>query len=209
MKYAKKSGYEQTLLGELLMRRGHVRRARIEQALRIQKTTRQRLGEVLVGRGWLSEEHLHGALRLQQRLRRALGIVSLAGLPLLGWADEGACRCVPLAGSIGLATLDEQEMREASATGLEAGSRDSGLAIVAALERERPVETAATFMRATSIQDRREPVQLPRPAATALPVAQLMENLMRLPADIGGDFVVEGMSLNVQAVTVDLRLPAH
>lgn len=208
MKYAKKSGYEQTLLGELLMRRGHVRRARIEQALRIQKTTRQRLGEVLVGRGWLSEEHLQGALRLQRRLRRALGVVSLAGLPMLGWADEGACRCVPLAGSVGLATLDEQEMREASATGLEAGSRDSDLAIVAALERERPVEAAA-FTKATFIQNRRESVQLPRPAATALPVAQLMENLMRLPAGIGGDFVVEGMSLNVQAVTVDLRLPAH
>lgn len=119
MKKPISSNYEQTLLGELLLRRGLIRRRHIEKALAIQKVTQQRLGEVLIGQGWLCERQLDRALRLQRRLRLALGIVSLASLPALSLAEVTALpQVTQAAGSptLGhLVALDEHALGAISA----------------------------------------------------------------------------------------------
>ncbi len=52
-------------VGNLLVRTGKLTEARLEQALKIQKETLQRLGHVLAHKGWVEEEALRRQLTLQ------------------------------------------------------------------------------------------------------------------------------------------------
>ena len=53
------------LLGSVLVRTGQLTDSRLQQALRIQKNTLQRLGHILVKEGMVSSDHLIDALRVQ------------------------------------------------------------------------------------------------------------------------------------------------
>ncbi len=52
-------------LGDLLIAAGAISRSQLEQALDIQKTTRERLGDVLINNGFISERQLIDALQMQ------------------------------------------------------------------------------------------------------------------------------------------------
>jgi len=53
------------LLGSVLVRTGRITESNLQQALRIQKSTLQRLGYILVKQNFISEEDLREALRIQ------------------------------------------------------------------------------------------------------------------------------------------------
>lgn len=52
-------------LGDLLMASGVITKEQLDQALDIQKQTRQRLGDVLIQNGIITEQHLIEALQIQ------------------------------------------------------------------------------------------------------------------------------------------------
>src|SRR5258705_1807925 len=62
------------LLGELLVHMGLVFQEQIDQALEIQKRTKQKLGTILIEKGWLNENALIKALfRQAQSVQKAAG----------------------------------------------------------------------------------------------------------------------------------------
>ncbi|MEQ5833572.1 pilus assembly protein PilB [Marinobacter sp. NFXS9] len=76
-------GYqEKSRLGRLLVNRGHISEAQLEQALEQQRASGALLGEVLVAAGWVSERDLSRALRQQRHYRRAAAVVAMVALPL-------------------------------------------------------------------------------------------------------------------------------
>ncbi len=74
--------HEKSRLGRLLVRRGYLSDAQLEQGLALQRETGQRLGEVLVQCGWISERELYRVLRHQSRYRHAVALVAMVSLPL-------------------------------------------------------------------------------------------------------------------------------
>jgi hypothetical protein len=53
------------LLGSVLVRTGRITQAHLDECMRLQKSTLQRLGYLLIKNGYVSEEDLHDALRVQ------------------------------------------------------------------------------------------------------------------------------------------------
>jgi hypothetical protein len=53
------------LLGSVLVRTGRITETQLQESLRIQKSTLQRLGYILIKSGFVSEQDLHDALRIQ------------------------------------------------------------------------------------------------------------------------------------------------
>lgn len=68
---------QKSRLGLLLINKGFITRAQLDQALQIQSKTDMRLGEVLVDQGWISERQLNRALKKQSRYRYAAAFAAL------------------------------------------------------------------------------------------------------------------------------------
>ena len=52
-------------IGDLLVGMGSITQSQLEEALRIQKTSKQRMGEVLIQNGYVTEEQIMEALEIQ------------------------------------------------------------------------------------------------------------------------------------------------
>lgn len=73
---------EKSRLGRLLLNRGYLSASQLEEGLRLQRETGQRLGEVFVQCGWVTERELNRVLKHQTRYRNAAALVTMVVLPL-------------------------------------------------------------------------------------------------------------------------------
>lgn len=73
---------ERSRLGRLLINRGYLSPVQLEEGLRLQGETGQRLGEVLVQAGWITERELFRVLKHQSRYRNAAALIAVVTLPL-------------------------------------------------------------------------------------------------------------------------------
>lgn len=73
---------ERSRLGRLLINRGYLSPVQLEEGLRLQEETGQRLGEVLVQAGWITERELYRVLKHQSRYRNAAALITMVALPL-------------------------------------------------------------------------------------------------------------------------------
>ena len=83
---------EKSRLGRLLINRGHLSVSQLEEGLRLQRETGQRLGEVFVQSGWVTERELNRVLKHQTRYRNAAALVTMVVLPLqpmISFASSG------------------------------------------------------------------------------------------------------------------------
>ncbi|TBW59010.1 pilus assembly protein PilB [Marinobacter halodurans] len=122
-------GYqEKSRLGRLLVNRGHISEAQLEQALAEQRTSGVLLGELLVASGWVTERELSRALRQQRHYRRAAAVVAMVTLPLqpavtLASAApekaEGAVTSGEMLDGSGFRPLTEAEMSGVSGQGAD------------------------------------------------------------------------------------------
>ena len=68
-------------LGRLLINRGYITEAQLDEALVIQASQQMMLGEVLIQKGWISEKELKRTLKHQSRYRYTAAFVALAAAP--------------------------------------------------------------------------------------------------------------------------------
>lgn len=73
---------EKSRLGRLLINRGYLTEAQLEEGLGRQRETGQRLGEVFIQSGWITEKELGRVLRHQSRYRNAAALATMVTLPL-------------------------------------------------------------------------------------------------------------------------------
>jgi hypothetical protein len=83
---------EKSRLGRLLVNRGYLSDDQLDDGLRLQRETGQRLGEVFVQSGWITERDLQRALKHQSRYRYAAALVTMVVLPfqpVISFASSG------------------------------------------------------------------------------------------------------------------------
>ena len=73
---------EKSRLGRLLVNRGYITDAQLQQALEEQRLSGDKLGVVLVRAGWLTERELDQTLRHQNRYRYAAALTAMVVAPL-------------------------------------------------------------------------------------------------------------------------------
>ncbi|MBR9869549.1 MAG: pilus assembly protein PilB [Gammaproteobacteria bacterium] len=123
---------EKSRLGRLLINRGYLTEADLEDALTLQRTSGQRLGEVLVASGRITEKDLIRVLKHQSRYRNTAALVTMMALPfqpLVSFAstttDSDEAGVLASAGQLyeghGFAPLTDDEMAAVS------GQRNIGL----------------------------------------------------------------------------------
>nr|WP_282562641.1 pilus assembly protein PilB [Marinobacter panjinensis] len=104
----------------MLINRGYLSESQLEEGLRLQHETGQRLGEVFVQSGWITERELHRVLKHQSRYRNAAALVTMAVLPfqpLVSFAagnNAGESRDLSEAGQLyersGFAPMNDNEL---------------------------------------------------------------------------------------------------
>ncbi|MDF3932636.1 hypothetical protein [Pseudomonas citronellolis] len=111
-------------LGQILVHKGLISAAQLDQAIQLQLRNGLRLGETLIAQGWISERQLKRALKKQNNLRLAATLVAaLLGPFQLASADIQ--RQPPLSsqsqqlGQRGLKPLSDSEMSDVSAQGFD------------------------------------------------------------------------------------------
>ncbi|MBL1273581.1 MAG: hypothetical protein COB25_014110 [Oceanospirillales bacterium] len=72
---------EKSRLGRLLVNRGYLSEDQVEEGLRLQRESGQRLGEVFITAGWITDRELGRVLKHQSRYRGAAAMVTMATLP--------------------------------------------------------------------------------------------------------------------------------
>lgn len=122
---------EKSRLGRLLINRGYLTEAELEDALVRQRASGERLGEVLVASGCITEKDLIRVLKHQSRYRNTAALVTMVALPfqpLVSFAsttDNDDAGAVARAGQMyeghGFAALTDDEMSSVS------GQRNIGL----------------------------------------------------------------------------------
>lgn len=77
---------EKTRLGDILLDKGLINDAQLQEAIRAQQTMHAPLGQILIDKGWLSQRQIDNALKVQSKLRNALvsSLISLSPLALVG-----------------------------------------------------------------------------------------------------------------------------
>ncbi|KMQ74255.1 hypothetical protein [Marinobacter subterrani] len=118
---------EKSRLGRLLVNRGYLSQGQVDEGLKVQQETGQRLGEVFIQAGWISEKELYRVLKHQSRYRNAAALVTMVALPLqplVSFAasnSASASQASPEAGELyqsgNLAPLTEAELAEVSGQG--------------------------------------------------------------------------------------------
>lgn len=68
-------------LGRLLVNRGYITEAQLDEALTLQATQKLMLGEVLLAQGWITEKDLQRTLKRQSRYRYTAAFVAMAAAP--------------------------------------------------------------------------------------------------------------------------------
>jgi len=72
---------EKSRLGRLLVNRGYLSEDQVEEGLRLQRESGQRLGEVFIAAGWITDRELGRVLKHQSRYRGAAALVTMVTLP--------------------------------------------------------------------------------------------------------------------------------
>jgi len=73
---------EKSRLGRLLVNRGYISEAVLQDALAQQRASGAMLGEVLIAAGWLTERDLQRVLKHQSRYRNTAALVAMFAMPL-------------------------------------------------------------------------------------------------------------------------------
>tara|TARA_R110001592_G_scaffold52649_10_gene161451 strand:+ start:49741 stop:50538 length:798 start_codon:yes stop_codon:yes gene_type:complete len=68
-------------LGRLLINRGYITEAQLDEALALQASQSMLLGEVLISQGWITEKDLKRTLKHQSRYRYTAAFIALATAP--------------------------------------------------------------------------------------------------------------------------------
>ncbi len=68
-------------LGRLLINRGYITEAQLDEALLLQASQKMMLGEVLIQKGWISQKELNRTLKHQSRYRYTAAFVALVAAP--------------------------------------------------------------------------------------------------------------------------------
>lgn len=68
-------------LGRLLVNRGYITEAQLDEALVLQASSQMMLGEVLITQGWITEKDLQRTLKHQSRYRYTAAFVALVAAP--------------------------------------------------------------------------------------------------------------------------------
>ncbi len=131
---------EKSRLGRILVNRGYITDAQLQQALEEQRLSGDKLGTVLVHAGWITERELHRTLRHQNRYRYAAALTAMVVAPLQPVvALASPAPALPTTGSqtaaqqlrapeTGMQPLSEREMERVAGQG-----RDAFIANAAAL----------------------------------------------------------------------------
>ncbi|MCY1282123.1 hypothetical protein D9M70_309490 [compost metagenome] len=116
--------HQHSRLGQVLINKGLIDRAQLDEAMRLQQQSRKRLGEILVDQGLVSERQLHKALKKQNSLRLAATLVA-ALLSPFQLASADIQRLQPSGAASrqedprGLRPLSDLEMSGINAQGLD------------------------------------------------------------------------------------------
>ena len=95
---------EKSRLGRLLVGRGYLTEAQLDEGLRVQRESGLRLGEVFIQSGWISEKELSRVLKHQSRYRNAAALVAVVALPfqpLVGFAATNHVNTSPSSSEAG------------------------------------------------------------------------------------------------------------
>lgn len=68
-------------LGRLLVNRGYISEAQLDEALKLQASENMMLGEVLIKQGWITQKELNRTLKQQSRHRYTAAFVALVATP--------------------------------------------------------------------------------------------------------------------------------
>lgn len=120
---------EKSRLGRLLVGRGYLSEAQLDEGLLLQRETGQRLGEVFVQSGWITERELYRVLKHQARYRNAAAFVAMVTLPFqplvsLAATNNGTTatkdsEAAEVYEKSGFSPLSEDEMASVSGAGSE------------------------------------------------------------------------------------------
>lgn len=118
---------QKSRLGTLLLHKGLINRRQLDEALRLQASSKLMLGEVMVQQGWLTERQLKQVLKKQSRYRlvAAMGAVLLGPLqPFMATANASIEQTQMASQSelekrVGMKSLEDMGMGDITAQGLQ------------------------------------------------------------------------------------------
>lgn len=112
-------------LGQILINKGLITSKQLDEAIKLQLTSKKRLGEILVEQGLVTEKQIHKALRKQTNLRLTATLVAALMMPFqpLLASQRGDLSADIVASqnidALGMQPLSELEMSDVHAQGLE------------------------------------------------------------------------------------------
>lgn len=124
-------GYEEkSRLGRLLLARGYLSEVQLEEGLRQQRKTGEKLGEVLVHSGWITHKELTRVLKQQSRYRNAAALITMVAVPFQPLVSMAATntgsnasqdlqQAGEMLGQSGFAPLTDEEMASVQGQGNE------------------------------------------------------------------------------------------
>ncbi len=197
MMFKKEVAIQRSRLGELLIDKGLITRAQLDQALLVQSTSGLRLGEVLQAQGWLTAAQLERALKRQKRYRLAITMAAAVAAPLAPMAAVAAPEMAVAAqmrGS-GLQSIDDE--------GLESVSGQGGINVAAAL-------SSAVGQAATPASSAVSTVMTQQAMATSATTGQVQGgNLAQLAQALTPQGGTDAVSMAINAVKSVLPIQAN
>jgi hypothetical protein len=123
-------GYEEkSRLGRLLVGRGYLSETQLEEGLRLQRQSGDKLGEILIQAGWITQRDLNRVLKQQSRYRKAAALVTVVAVPFQPLVSMAAtnntsndAQDLQQAGELysgGFAPLTDEEMSAVQGQGTE------------------------------------------------------------------------------------------
>lgn len=124
-------GYEEkSRLGRLLVGRGYLSEAQLDEGLRLQRQSGEKLGEILIQSGWITHRDLNRVLKQQNRYRKAAALVTVVAVPFqplvsmaatnnAGNASQDLQQAGEMFSNSGFAPLTDEEMSAVQGQGTE------------------------------------------------------------------------------------------
>lgn len=139
---------QRSRLGQLLVRKGVISEAQLNEAIARQQHSGQRLGEILTELNLATQRQINSVLRTQKQLRMAAALVTALLGPVTAIASPAAVAGSPTVsarqqGAGGMRALDEAEMSDAVARG---GITQEGLMALVRDSKEGSVQDLIKLM---------------------------------------------------------------